>query len=238
MAFNQEHMLFQWSGHFVTSGNEVMDEFVGGLRFTGPGLAAADNDDVLEAMAETFMNFWGGTSANGVPDGALVDSFKWNRIGLDGRYVDSGNTRWYTPNVGRRGPVSTRYPTQVACCTTWTTDFARGRASKGRTFWPSGFPVNTDSRFRVSTAATQAMANWGINLIRALNTTTETSTPVPLPPSGGSVSPVASNLVASVMSDVGAGRTAIINGCRVGDRLDIQRRRGNRVAEVYASSEF
>lgn len=236
MPYNQEHMFFQWSGHFVTSGNEVMDDFVGGLRFVGPGLAAADNDDVLEAMARTFMNFWSGDGRNGIPGGALVDSFKWNRIGTDGRYVDSGNTRWFTPNAGARGTTSTRYPTQVACATTWTTDFVRGRASKGRTFWPTALPVNDDSRYRINTATQERMGAWARNLIVALNNTTETGTVVTVPDTGQQVPVVSSNLQAAVMSDIGTGRSSLITGIRVGDRLDIQRRRGNRVNEVYVAT--
>lgn len=238
MTFSSDHMLFTWSGHFTAGNSEVMDDFAGGLRFTGPGTGSVQTEEILDDLIETFRG-WIADGRAGIPTAARFDHFKWNRIGTDGRYVDRNNTLEKTPIPDAPGGLTSRYPTQVACATTWTTDFARGRASKGRTFWPTALEVNASSRFRLTPAFALGMAQWGVGFIRAMNQAASGNGPlVPVPGQPDPVPGDPATMVASVMSDIGTGRTAAINGCRVGDRLDIQRRRGNRVAEIYQSATF
>jgi hypothetical protein len=233
MPFNQQHMLFSWTGHFVTTSNEVVDDFAGGLRFVGPGRDNNATEEVLDALARTFLLYIQDGRC-GIPNSALFDNFKWNAIGTDGRYVDRQQTLMTNGSPKGAGAMSPIYPTQIACCTTWTTDFQRGRASKGRTFWPTNHPISSSNRFHMPTSTAQAMADWSIDLITALNRAATTAAPQPNSPD---VQPVGSDpnaLVAAVMSDLGSGTSGIIKGARVGDRLDVQRRRGNRVPEAYA----
>lgn len=238
MSFTANHMLFTWSGHFISSSNTVLDDFAGGLRFFGPGLAAANNENVMNALAQTFCNFWA-DSRSGIPGTAMVDNFKWNEIGTDGRYVATDFTHNTLGEFRASGTVSTVYPSQVACATTWTTSIQRGRASKGRTYWPTAFPVNAGSRLRLTTAMQQGLADWSAELIRALSASALTAGPyVPggdfQNGNGGNGEP--SGPVPSVMSNLGSGKTAVITGARVGDRLDIQRRRGDYSPETYVSA--
>lgn len=217
MPYNQEHMLFQWGGPFAQPGGEAVDEFVGSMRFAGPGIAAADNDETAEALLADLVTFWT-ASANWISSFALLGWAKWNRIGTDGRYVSSTATRLVFPSSNRPGGSTAGYPLQVAWAATWTTDFARGRASKGRTFWPISVPVVPGDNMRVNAGRCEGFAAANVALIGAWNTT---------------LNEQGSSLVASVMSDIGEGRSAPILGCRVGNRLDIQRRRDNKTDETY-----
>lgn len=232
MPFNQPHMLFAWSGHFISSSTEVLDDFAGSLRFVGPGRDNNQTEEVMLGMAQTLVN-WVNNQASGVPANALFDNFKWNAIGTDGRYLDRNNSLFTLGDVRGAGSLSARYPSQIACTTTWTTDFSRGRASKGRTFWPTAFPVDSSSRLRLSPATQLSMANWSYGLIRALNAAATTPGAIAYSSTATPIANDANQLSAAVMSDIGAGTSSIITGARVGDRLDIQRRRGNRLDESY-----
>lgn len=238
MAYSANHMLFSWSGHFITGGAEVIEDFAGGLRFVGPGVGSVQTQERIEDLWKTLAAFVA-DARSFIPAGARFDHVKWNEIGTDGRYVDRNNTLEYTPIVDASGPASGRYPTQVACATTWTTDFARGRASKGRTYWPTAAPVDGNSRYRLTESQQIGLAEWGLGFIRGMNLAASGSGPqVPVPGQPGPVTGDPATVVAAVMSEIGAGRSGIITGCRVGDRLDIQRRRGNRVDESYISRSF
>lgn len=237
MVFPHNHMLFAWSGHFLKGGQEVIDDFAGSLRFTGPGVAASKTDEVLLAMATTMTNYVA-DARSGIPTGAWFDNFKWNEIDTAGHYVDRNNTLQTEGSPKAAGGVTARYPTQVACATTWTTDFGRGRASKGRTFWPTAFTVSPDSRLMLQAGDQASLANWSIDLIRALNLSATTAAPQVPTSAGGVGTGEPGALAACVMSNIGSGASAVINGARVGSRLDIQRRRGNRLAETYVNASF
>lgn len=237
MPYSAQHLLFAWTGHFYNSGGEVLDDFAGSLRFMGPGVNDNENEEVLNALATTMLNYVA-DQRSGIPSNATFDNFKWNKIGTDGRYVAKNQTLMTegTPQGG--GVMTARYPSQVACATTWTTDFRRGRASKGRTFWPTAHEVSSSTRLRLPAAVALAMAEWSVELIAALNSAASTGTPVAAPWPGATPPPESNALAAAVMSDLGSGTSALIKGANVGDRLDIQRRRGGRLAEQYQTSSF
>lgn len=234
MVFNQNHMLFAWSGHFLGSdGQSILDDFAGSLRFVGPGVGDTENEETLLALAQTLISGIG-QQASGIPTNAYFDNFKWNQIGTDGRYVNKRQTLMTLGTPSESGVLQARYPLQVACCTTWLTDFRRGRGSKGRTYWPTALVVDSASNLRLTAQRAQDHANWSMGLIGALNQAASGAGPqVPVPGPGGPVPGDPDALVAAVMSDIGEGVSGAITGARTGDRLDIQRRRGNRLEETY-----
>lgn len=219
MTYNQEHMLLQWGGDFreTSSAPFPIDTFVGSLRFAGPGIAIADSDDVLKGLVTQLAGAWINPMMQ-IPSNAYLRWVKWNRIGPDGRYVSDAATREQVVAPTARGGQVGRYPLQVTCVTTWLTDLQRGRASKGRTFWPTAAEVGSgDARITLTTRDNMAQAAY--SLIQSLNTV---------------LSDAGAGMRAAVMSNVGEGKSALINGVRVGNRLDIQRRRDNATAELYS----
>lgn len=218
MPYASEHMLMQWGGNFAAAaGAEGNDEFAGTLRFAGPGVLAADNDATGDVVADTFAEWWG-SQYTYIPAIARLRWLKWNRIGTDGRYVNQGATRLIEFPNDVPGTVPTVYPLQVCWVSTWTTDFQRGRAARGRTYWPTAVPVTGQELGRVASGPQGNFLGALRSLIPRLNQAAQLQ--------GGGV-------VASVMSDLDAGRTAAITGVRVGNRLDIQRRRDNKMPEAY-----
>lgn len=219
MAYNQEHMLLQWGGDFraTTDSPNPIDTFVGSMRFAGPQIEAADRDEVLAALQLQLVGFWFNPAA-GIPSNAYLRWTKWNRIGTDGRYVSKSATRELVVAPTRSGSQVGIYPLQVTCVTTWLTDLKRGRASKGRTFWPTALAVGSGDA-RVTQAKRESLATAARSLITSFNT---------------ALSDAGSGMRAAVMSNVGDGTSALINGVRVGNRLDIQRRRDNATPELYS----
>ena len=222
MPFSAEHMLLQWSGTFSRGSDApVIDEFAGTLRFTGPGVEAVDNQEACDALAAVMATFWKVPAAQ-LPSIARLSVVKWNRIGTDGRYASQNQTTMTILDTPATGPVVPVYPTQIAWATTYRTDFSRGRASRGRNYWPTAVTVGAGEEMRTTALAARNMAGAVATLIANLNAAIRTE--------GG-------GLVASVMSDLGDGRSAAIRRVEVGNRLDIQRRRANRVDETYEGTD-
>jgi hypothetical protein len=219
MPFDQEHLLLAWNGE-LTSGAPgafvTEDQFAGSIRFIGPGVAGGQTTEALDALTEVLRTYWADTAAY-IPQRAILQTVKWNRIGTDGKYASRTDTT-LAANLNQNGTASMIYPPQIAWCTTWTTQNSRGRASKGRTFWPTGVPIG-NSTFRPAESLQQAKANRDALLINQLNVAATAG-------AGG-------QLRAAVMSLLGTGASSPIEGTRVGDRLDVQRRRGEQMGERY-----
>lgn len=234
MVYKEEHMLLQWSGHFAPSPDRIVDDFSGGLRFVGPALGDVDNKDVAEDLWNVLSAFWK-HPASGIPGAARLDALKWNRIDVNGRYKSRVQTTLHMPDEFTNGTTTTVYPTQVAYATTWMTDFRRGLAKQGRTYWPTAWPISNSTGLRVRPEYAETMGQWAMDLIAALNQAARgdgvrAPNPTNLPSAGGGTA-----MVAAVMSKEREGATNVITGVRVGDRLDIQRRRGDRIEEEYVS---
>lgn len=221
MPYPAEHMLFQWTGLFAQTGGEVVDEFVGSMRFYGPDLGLVDNDDVGEALWSQLKTFWT-DSGNFISSFAKLGYGKWNRIGPDGRYVSGDQTRIITTGENLGGASSPGYPLQVAWATTWLTDHERGRASRGRTYWPTAVPVVAGDNLRVQAGRCQTLAANSLALIQAWNSTMATAG--------------AATCRAVIASNIGSGNFGYVNAAKVGNRLDIQRRRDNKLPEAYYST--
>lgn len=247
MVYNQEHMLLQWGGSFregPTETSPLIEIFSGSLRFAGPQLAASDNMNTLGSLARVLGLFYGSSELK-APQNTFIDSVKWNRISTSGLYVDPGATREITP-VNQQGGSSPQFPPQVAWAMTWQTDAVRGRAARGRTFWPTAVPIGANRK--ASAAMSQAAAQRGMNLIRDLNYAARNAYVDPgfadAPPqwlvdigwTPGTVQE-GSGVSAMVMSKIGSGTSRVITAVGVGDRLDVQRRRGNAMSDVRYVSE-
>lgn len=222
MPYVSEHMLLQWSGLFTRGGSaDVMDEFAGTLRFAGPGIAEADNQETCDALAAALRAAWV-TSAMQIPTIAKLAYVKWNRIGTDGRYASTTRTTttWYENQVG--GAIQPVYPTQISWAATYLTDVARGPASRGRNYFPTSATIGEADNMRVTQEQCQRTATAVAGLIASLNNAAQSE---------------GSGMVAHVMSDVRAGRQSVIKRVSMGNRLDIQRRRANRGRELYAQAD-
>lgn len=245
MPYASEHMVLQWTAT-VRSGmgqtSPAADIVSGSLRFQGPGIAEADSENSLAALTLVLTNYWkDGVAA--IPDNCWLESVKWNRVGTDGKYVNQ-NTRESLPS-GVRGALAPRYPLQVAWATTWTTDVVRGKACRGRTFWPTAESLAGGVTIGAPTCAAKATRDHQliVDLNRAarngyisprLGISNEIAAAVGLTPGPLTDGP---GLSASVMSRIGAGVSRVITGAEVGTRLDVQRRRANKQTDIRLQGE-
>lgn len=239
MPYETEHMLLQWKGSFADSAStQSTDGFVGSLRFIGPGLATADSQIGLERMAAALRAFWLDGTDNFIPYNARLEYVKWNRIGTNGRYVNKTSTRELTYPTPAVTANSATYPQQVALAVSWLTDIQRGKGSRGRTFFPTNITLDPTIGMRVSAANCKKVANKYVQLISRLNFAASNVLD-PAPPAWSASTPQGNPqdiaVHAAILSSSGTGGGSI-NRARVGNRLDIQRRRDNATEEEYEST--
>lgn len=212
MAFDRDHMLFQWFGTFSPPGaTDAEESFSGSLRFAAdPGdggtsigaISAIDNDDAGAQVASKLAAWWA-TTQSAIPKHAHLQTYKWNRIGTNGKYVND-TTREGSVGSQIRGVRDAAYPTQIACVATYGTGVRRGLAKAGRTYFPTAIGLTGDT---LSITGTQSLA-MATSLAQLLDSMGNWS--------GFDLSPA----VPCVMSKQGAGKTRKITEVRVGDQLD------------------
>lgn len=219
MPYSQPHMLLQWGG--ALGGFD--EEFAGVMRFAAQDGAWSeadvdklDNIAVGREMVRALRQYWGNTDAR-IRNSAKLEWVKFNKIGRDGRYESTTDTRLMRLDEAVPGTGADTYPYQVALCTTYRTDAMRGRASRGRTFWPTSAPYDQNAR-GLSPAVQGQILTATVGLVNALNDVCRQA---------GS----ASRLV--VASKVGEGSTRIVQRVEVGHAFDIQRRRDKSLLERY-----
>lgn len=242
MPYNQEHMVLQWGGT-VRNGDSptapLLEIFSGTLRFAGPGLDAANNKNTATALGAVLARYWASNPAS-IPKRHYLEFVKWNRVTTAGLYASDVNTNLVTiePTPGGRPYL---YPLQVTWATTWGTDSVRGKAVRGRTFWPTAVPVGGDFKANAQDALTKSAAD--NQLIKDLNQAARSAYVSPI--AGGGYEPwlvalgfapgtiqEGSGMSAMVMSKIGAGTSRVITHSEVGTRLDVQRRRANGQVDV------
>lgn len=218
MTYSANHMLLQWYGSFSKPEGPVMDQFVGSLRFAGPEVQEANNDEVGYNLLQVLGAFWK-KPTNFISTFAILQGAKWNHIGTDGKYVARDRTRNLAAQAPTPGGGGTGYPLQICWTTTWLTAAQRGRASKGRTYWPTSVPVTAGDDCRVGGVRPSEFAYSCAQMIQDMNQVMKDA---------------GVGARAAVMSNIGAGETNFITSTRVGNRLDIQRRRDNHMPERYS----
>jgi hypothetical protein len=223
MPYPAEHMLLQWHGLHTNGGSSpVIDHFYGTLRFIGPGVAAADNQEVCDAMWAAMSTWWGATG-NYIPSFARLAAVKWNRIGTSGHYVSKTRTLLSSNTNMVGGSAPSRYPLQVSWVASYRTSIERGLASKGRNYFPTSVEVGASNQMRVADNDCQTMATRVAALLVSLNAAAST---------GGET------LVAGIATDTREGAQSPITAVSVGNRLDIQRSRDNAQEEQYFSANL
>ena len=183
------------------------EEWQTGIRFTGTLPPDEAQFGLVDAAVSTFLQ----TTALRFPAGHRYIGLKWAPQDVNGRYPEGADSvEWLRPSP-LSGNVSGGFP-QIALVTSWRTARTRGRASNGRSYWPSVQVVNAGTgRFPLAEGTSVATA--AATLIGSLND--------------------AALGTAAVMSSVGAGLVEPITGVRVGLVMDTQRRRRNGISEEY-----
>lgn len=220
--YPSDHMLAAWGGTLPSG-----EEFAGSMKFASPNdigmntqISLVDNDNACDDALADLTAFWQNPISY-VPRYAVINWFKWNRIGANGRYAgDSTRIRENLTIAGGSPPTSANppMPHQVAWATTYLTNATRGLAAKGRTYWPTNVQIMSATLLVDSTSAVN-MAATTSELIRAW----------------GDWPGLDVTGVVPVVGSIGEGsRPGVYRSIRsisVGNRLDIQRRRAEKVTE-------
>lgn len=168
MAFPETHWLLNMSGpHFVN------ERWSMGLRLDTSDFLPDNSQEAQQQLCEDYAaavvaGFTAGELSSGTQ--SKIDLIKFNRIGLDGRYIHS-----WTNLVEYQVPVAptatSPHAPQVALAVTLDTGTGRGLARQGRIFVPSPtMNVAADGRFLVNTATNSAtLAAAFINRINAVD---------------------------------------------------------------------
>lgn len=199
----------------VVEGTVAPDGSASGAPLATPVAYMSD----LQATLRT----WFTTAVTGVgcAGGATLAWLKVNNIGSDGKYSNPSTTNRYDYATPGTGPVSTagQCP-MITLAYTFTSLRARGPGSKGRIYLPLNIPAQYSSQLgTVANYVTHAK-----NLLAAI------ARPVGAASAANGVFPV-----------IASGRNATnfqINGVRVGNVMDVQRRRKNAITETYTSSTY
>jgi hypothetical protein len=221
-VYPSDHMLAAWGGTLPSG-----EEFAGAMKFASPNdigmntqVSLVDNDNACDDVLADLTAFWQTPTAY-IPRYAVLTWFKWNRIGTNGRYVnDTTRIRENLSIAGGSNPTTANppLPHQVAWTTTYLTNAQRGLANKGRTYWPTNVQLNSSTLLVEATSANYMAQNVS-ELIRAWGDWPGLDVTGVVP------------VVGSIGEGSRPGQYRSIRSISVGNRLDIQRRRAEKVTE-------
>lgn len=160
----------------------------------------------LTAIKTAVQTFHTGAVSSGLP--AQLVSLAGAVIGTDGKYLGGGaqETERYTYPSTVGGSGTPIHPFDAALCVSLRSTNARGRASRGRFYWPAlAHPLGTTDGLVTPTNHTNLLTAAKV-LIDAINTQANTI----LGPSA----------YVSVMSGLGSGTSAVVESVSIGRKLD------------------
>ena len=216
------HLYVSWGGRLTAD-----EEWQVGIRMTAnnwpqPDYVHRQAEDHVADVAAVISTFHSGQIVAG--EQAFLDWVKCQPLDADGHYYPGQVTvEWLAADNGGAvaGIGTTAYPLQIARVLSLTTDAPRGRAAKGRIYYPTAIPVGASDRRTFASDATTAAAQF-VTLINGLNA-------VPWEAEWTSPPEVA------VVSAIDASWRPV-TGVKVGRVLDTQRRRRNDLAEDYSAA--
>lgn len=175
--------------------------------------------DLATGIAPVISDAYGGTG--GI---ARYQNLEWIKLSaIDENGILIGEPKYYDYPTPVVGTSTVNVPPQDSIVVTLTTAFSRGLAYKGRIFLPAGFSDVQGSDGRLTSAQTNSIAQRFKTMFEGINGYFDTLDNDPF-------------LV--VASNVGAGQTRAVTGVQVGNLVDTQRRRRNRLNEAYSTAEL
>lgn len=153
-----------------------------------------------------------------------ISEFSAAYVGTDGKYV-GGASQDTTRLIAAPRPQGNGVPTgpyTQALVTSLRTPLSRGRASNGRMYWPFLAGVIDSATGTVPSGHASAYATQAATMLSAINAQADLL--------------LSGTQGIAVMSNVGAGTTALVTHVRIGNHMDRQERRENDIVETYAQA--
>jgi hypothetical protein len=181
-------------------------------------------DGILADIAGT-LSTWFTSTTNGksFPNDVTLEWVKLNNIAPTGKYNNPAHPHVYYYPSARTGPVASGglVPWYMSPAYTFTTALSRGPGSHGRAFLPVGVgSAHSPIMDSTTQSALITHAKAMLNAIRRA-------------PSGAGAGDGVIPVVAS-----SRGVTQPITGVRIGNVIDVQRRRRNAWAETYVAATY
>lgn len=193
-----------------------------GVRVQRPSPDFGSLEDPAGYMAEiaTPLGTWYGSSDHHLADDTTLDWLKVNNIGVNGKYSDPTHPNTYDYATPVEGGTSRAWSAILTLAISWRTATLRGPGSNGRIYLPvAGASASTNAGLILSPAVVANILTAGVDLITVLRNSTGDNPADPIVASGVNAT---NNSITSV---------------RVGNVVDVQRRRKNELVEVYQSQD-
>ena len=226
MAYDRQSIYFTWGG-VIGSAVAPIDVWQCGVKFAPVGAGEpAPSPGAFESVAEsisTRLVAYHSAPSSLVNTGAILTHFKLAQLGTSGHYV-TDPFEYTTPNTNGGGG-SLGAP-QLAMVVSLRSGSTLGRANYGRYYLP-WTAVNLSSLTAKLTAGqAAALVNDSVDMLSDVQGLLQ------------SVGGLAAPLRLSIMSSEGAGTSRLVENLRVGDVVDTQRRRRNKIRESYEVAAY
>jgi hypothetical protein len=219
MTYATEHFAYTFEGGLP--GGELWTVTLRTVAATGTDDDCADAANQAATMFRAAFNASGGIGSINPPNVTFLKA-TCRAVSAAGVTTAQGEHLVTVPTAGAQSAQTS--PNQTALVATLQT--ARpGRTGRGRIYLPLLTPIFGPDNDRLATGVAQGVANTISTLIAGLNTALSTT-----PPADWGPFPIA------VQSTVNMAAPPPVISVRVGDVLDTQRRRRNKVVESYSSA--
>jgi hypothetical protein len=217
--FADDNVHVTLSGKMMSGGEQWQTGFYVGFA---QGAAATPSQAYVDKVRDLWITFF--TSANnGVSSAYTFEEVKAVKLNVLGKYAENEPVISHPATVIVGGSAGNPLPAQCALVATLIGGSGKGLAGKGRMYLPGiKHPVNGAGR--IEPAANQLIANQLAIFFNALYAFAD-KPGIPINASRGHKNQAGLSA-----------RNVPINGVRVGDVYDTQRRRRNAISENYAVS--
>lgn len=216
-TYNQPFVRLTWGGTF--DGEEEI--WTNNLSIVGVNgtLPAVWTAETIPTAITTAIGAFHSAAASQISSRAKLAWVKVATIGIDGKYQTEAVTYDYPTPVagGSAGSVETTRSLAVSL----KTQFPRGLAANGRFYIP-GFNATVGTNGRVTTANATGLLGTATTLINALNVAFDAAITESV------------KVGVTAFAEVNP-RQAVATSIRIGDVVDSQRRRKNKMLETYVS---
>ena len=211
------HYLLQMGGTLGASG----EIWSCGIRMFSEEFTGFDEQGWFDGVGKSAPAAWMGRATSMIHNTCALTFVKFNYINAAGHYDDPATTRVHfypTPVLGASSGQALPY--QCSVVLSWRTDAAtRGRASKGRIYSPSPTVETAGTTGLFSAASAQGMATSAALLLNTLDA------------GFGGTGTIRPHIMSAV-----DGSYNEINSVIVDNRVDIQRRRAEKVVSVPSAA--
>lgn len=174
----------------------------------------------ITAIAQACLDFWN-TNANDIPSGWGLSSTKIALIEADGKYNPVAPAYEFIHENPVPGPTPVASAPQLSAVVTLTSIRPRDPGRYNRFYVPTTAASN--GPYKIQPTATASLAETTVDMLQEITTVMQQTIP---------------NIRPAVMSASGSGFNTSVETVRVGDVIDTQRRRRNKVAETYTVRNY